>query len=187
MNRPALATALAALMIGVSACATPAAGPASPPTATASPASQTLAAVIADYEAFLKRHDPFGASEEGDEAAKSRLPDLSREGELARRPELVALSDRLAAIDAAALSPAEAQNHAFATWLITRAIEGIDLDVSRMAFNAEGGFSQRAAYIAGSARLTDRDDVEAWRGRPRLASIFDGKVELGDLARALVE
>jgi uncharacterized protein (DUF885 family) len=176
MNRPALATALAALMIGASACATPASGPATPPAATAQAptASQTLAAVITDYEAFLKRHDPFGASQEGDEAAKSRLPDLSRQGELARRPELVALSDRLAAIDVAALSPAEAQNHAFATWLITRAIEGIDLDVSRMAFNSEGGFGQSAAYIAGSARLTDRDDVEAWLTRlENMGPLFD--------------
>ncbi len=129
--------------------------------ATATP----LTTLIADYETYLRRNDPIRSGREGDAAAQARLPDQSREGELARRPVLVAFKARLDAVDAAALSLDDRINHALLGRLITREIEGIDLDTRRLAFNSEGGVGQSAAYFASVTRISSRQDAENWLTR----------------------
>ena len=128
-------------------------------------AATPLAALIADYETYLRRNDPIRSGREGDAAAQARLPDQSREGELARRPVLVAFKTRLDAVDAMALSLDDRINHALLGRLITREIEGIDLDTRRLAFNSEGGVGQSAAYFASVTRISSRQDAENWLTR----------------------
>jgi uncharacterized protein (DUF885 family) len=128
-------------------------------------ATTPLAALIADYETYLRRNDPIRSGREGDAAAQARLPDQSREGELARRPVLVAFKTRLDAVDATALSLDDRINHALLGRLIAREIEGIDLDTRRLAFNSEGGVGQSAAYFASVTRISSRQDAENWLAR----------------------
>ncbi|OYX49058.1 MAG: hypothetical protein B7Y90_08695 [Alphaproteobacteria bacterium 32-64-14] len=125
-----------------------------------------LAAILADYEAYSRQVDPISAGMEGDRAALSRLPDNSRAFEVAQEPALTAFARRLAAIDPAALSAADALNHAFLAYVIDRTLAGIPLDTDRLdAFNSEGGPGQTAAYLARVTRVVTVEDAEAWIAR----------------------
>jgi uncharacterized protein (DUF885 family) len=144
-----------------------------PVVATPAPATDArLAGLLADYEAYLRSVDPVTSGLDGDRAALSRLPDVSRTAELARLAPLRALLTRTEAITPDGLSAADARNRAFVLFLLRREIEGITLDTGRLAFNSEGGFGQTAAYFASSTRIAGRDDAEAWLARlaamPRL-------------------
>ncbi|HEY0102079.1 MAG TPA: DUF885 family protein [Brevundimonas sp.] len=125
-----------------------------------------LAAILADYEAYLRANDPISAGMEGDREALSRLPDVSRPFEVAQEPVLKGFADRLAAIDPAALSDDDRLNHAFLRWVLERSRARIPLDTGRIgAFNSEGGPGQSMAYIASVTRITTKEDAEAWVAR----------------------
>ncbi len=151
------------------ASAAPAMAQAAPPPAaeqTRDADDPALAAILADYEAYQKANNPIAASRDGDKAARARLPDASRAFELAQEPALRGFAERLAAIDPATLSDDDRLNHAFLGYLLRRSLQRIPLDTGRMsAFNSEGGPGQSFAYMAGSTRITSRDDAEAWIGR----------------------
>ena len=142
------------------------AAPQTPPAAARAAENPVLAAILADYEAYLRANDPITAGMEGDRAALSRLPDVSRAFELAQEPVLKGFADRLAAIDPAALSEDERLNHAFLAWVLQRSLDRIPLDVDRIgAFNSEGGPGQSLAYVASVTRIGARADAEAWIAR----------------------
>ena len=125
-----------------------------------------LAAVLADYEAYLRAVDPINAGMEGDRDALSRLPDGSRAFELAQEPVLKGFADRLAGINAAGLSEDDRLNHAFLTYVLQRSRDRIPLDTSRIdAFNSEGGPGQNLAYVAAVTRIVSAADAEAWIAR----------------------
>ena len=150
------------------AAATPApatASPQTPPAAARNADDPALAAVLADYEAYLRANDPISAGMEGDKAALSRLPDVSRANELAQEPVLKGFADRLAAIDPATLGDDDRLNHAFLGWVLERSRARIPLDTGRLAFNSEGGPGQSMAYIASVTRIATREDAEAWIAR----------------------
>lgn len=162
-----------ALIAGLGGLAVPALAAPVAAVVDATPAADVrLARILADYETFLRANDPITAGFDGDHAALSRLPDLSRAAELARRAPIQALLDRTAAIAPGSLNPADARNRAFVLFLLRRELEGIALDTNRLAFNSEGGFGQSAAYIASSTRIANRADADAWLSRlaglPRL-------------------
>ena len=136
------------------------------PAASRNADNPALASVLADYEAYLKSISPNAAARDGDRAARSRLPDASREFELAQEPALRGFVERLDAIDPGRLSADDRLNHAFLGYLLRRSLERIPLDAGRLnAFNSEGGPGQGFAYMAGSTRITSREDAEAWIGR----------------------
>ena len=125
-----------------------------------------LAAILGDYETYLRSIDPITAAMEGDDAAKARVPDVSRAFETAQAPVLRGFADRLAAIEAGALSDEDRLNHAFLGYVIRRALDRIPLDTARIdAFSSEGGPGQSAGYIASVTRISDRADAEAWIAR----------------------
>lgn len=125
-----------------------------------------LAALLADYEAYLRRVDPISAGREGERAALSRLPDGSRAFELAQEPVLRGFADRLAAINPAALNDDDRLNHAFLTYVLQRARARIPLDAARIdAFSSEGGPGQGLAYLASVTRIATAADAEAWIAR----------------------
>ena len=154
--------AVTALLIGAWPLAAAAQTAPSPAVAAPSPADAALDALIADYEAYLKSVDPFSASSEGDVEAMARVPDLSREFELAQRAPLQAFVRRLQAIDPASLSHAGQINHAFLLYILNRAVEGLDYDTGRLAFDSEGGPGTWALYIGGSTRLNSVVEAEAY-------------------------
>lgn len=149
-----------------SACMLPAPAQLAGPAAVRNAENPALADILADYEAYLRQVDPISAGMEGDKAALSRLPDNSRAFEVAQEPALAAFARRLAAIDPAELSPADALNHAFLAYVIDRTLAGIPLDTDRLdAFNSEGGPGQTAAYLARVTRVVTVEDAEAWIAR----------------------
>lgn len=167
MKTPSLAASAIALL---AACALPAlpalAQVPEPEAVTRGAPDPALAAVLAEYERYLRTQDPITAGMEGDQAALSRLPDVSRAAELAQEPVLAAFAGRLAAIDPATLSPDDRLNHAFLAWVIQRARDRIPLDTGRIdAFSSEGGPGQSLAYLAGATRITSVADAEAWIAR----------------------
>ena len=161
MNRFVVA-AVAGLLLSTSASAALAQ---TPPPATAMAENPALASVIADYDAWQRSLNPMQAAREGDQAAKSRLPDRSRAAEVARLEPLNRFKTRLAAIDAASLSSDDAVNHGFLTIIVNRAIESIELDGGRLSFNSEGGPGQSTGYLAAGTRITNRADADAWLAR----------------------
>ncbi len=149
-----------------SACMLPAPAQVVDAAAVRNAENPALAAILADYEAYSRQVDPISAGMEGDRAALSRLPDNSRAFEVAQEPALTAFARRLAAIDPAALSAADALNHAFLAYVIDRTLAGIPLDTDRLdAFNSEGGPGQTAAYLARVTRVVTVEDAEAWIAR----------------------
>ena len=125
-----------------------------------------LAAVLTDYEAYLRAVDPINAGMEGDRDALARLPDGSRAFELAQEPVLKGFADRLAGIDTTGLGEDDRLNHAFLIYVLQRARDRIPLDTSRIdAFNSEGGPGQNLAYVANVTRIATAADAEAWIAR----------------------
>lgn len=150
------------------AAATPAlaASPQQTTTASRNADHPALAAILADYETYVRANDPISAGREGDRAALSRLPDVSRAFEVAQEPVLKGFADRLAAIDPASLTDDDRLNHAFLGWVIERSRASIPLDTGRIgAFNSEGGPGQSMAYVASVTRITTKEDAEAWVAR----------------------
>ena len=160
MNHFAVAGFAALLMTTVSA---PAPAGAQQPAAHAE--NPALASILGDFEAWLRSADPVTAGREGDQAAKSRLRDPTREAELARRVPLIAFRTRLAAIDPYGLSAEDGLNHAFLTRIVARAIETIGMDGGRLAIDNEGGPGMEAASLANSTRIANPADAEAWLSR----------------------
>jgi uncharacterized protein (DUF885 family) len=156
------AAGFAALLLSTTASAALAQ---TPPTVAAPAPSPALAALLTDYEAFLKAQDPISAGFDGDQAAKSKLPDITREGELATEAPLRAFVARAQAIPPAGLSSEDALNRDFLIWVLNRAIEAIGFDSGRLAFTSEGGVGQNLAYVASSTRITSRADADAWLAR----------------------
>ena len=164
MKRVITACAVAVL----TAAATPVFAGASPVQAEAvrNAENPALAAVLADYETYLRAVDPINAGMEGDRAVLSRLPDSSRAFEVAQEPVLRGFADRLAAIDPAGLSEDDRLNHNFLTYVLQRSIARIPLDTGRIdAFNSEGGPGQNLAYVASVTRIATVADAEAWIAR----------------------
>ena len=153
----------------VLAMAAPVAGLAqTPPTAVAAaptPADAALAQIVADYEAYLKSIDPMSASGEGDVEAMARVPDVSRDFELAQRAPMEGFVRRLQAIDAMDLSHANQIDHAFLLYVLARGIEGLDYDTGRLAFDSEGGPGTWAIYMGSSTRLNSVAEAEAYLKR----------------------
>ena len=168
-----IAAGLAALLL--TSAALPALAQTAPPTTAATPAPDpALAALLTDYETFLKAQDPISAGFDGDQSAKSKLPDATREAEVATEAPLRAFKTRAEAIPAAGLSPADALNRDFLIWVLDRAIEAIKFDSRRLAFDSEGGVGQNMAYVASSTRITNRADADGWIARLEgLGKLYD--------------
>lgn len=151
------------------------------PPAAAAPAparDARLAALIADYDAYLRANDPVAAGNDGDRAALSRLPDTSRAFEMAQRAPLQAFLTRAEAISADALSQSDRIDRDFIISLVCRRLEGIDLDTSRLAFNSEGGPGTWAVYLGSGARIRSQADAEAWIARlTALGGVYDNALE----------
>ena len=174
MHRLAFAGLAAALL-----CSTAPAALAQGPTHAARPAANAeLAALLTDYEAFLKAMDPISAAQEGDLEAKARLPEVSRAAELARQAPLEAFLARAQAIPTEGLSADDRLNRDFLIRVLDRSIEAIRYDSDRLAFDSEGGPGQTASYIASVTRVTTAAEAEAWLSRlAAFPAYYDDKLE----------
>lgn len=137
-----------------------------------SASSSTWAAIVADFEAYERREDPYTAGGEGDRGALARLPEITPAADARRLAALEQFRARLAALDAKTLADADAFNHAFLTWLVDDRIGALRFDPARLAFINEGGESANLSYYARTTRIAATADAEAWLSRlaatPRL-------------------
>ncbi len=175
-----VAIGIAALLLTTTASAAfaqAAAGPTPAPAVTPAP-NPALATLLTDYEAFLKANDPISAGFEGDQAAKSKLPDVTRAAEVAQQAPLEAFLARAQSIPTDGLSSDDRLNRDFLIWVLKRAIESIRFDSGRLAFTSEGGIGQNIAYVASSTRITNRADADAWIARLEgLPKLYDDSLE----------
>lgn len=128
-----------------------------------------LERLISAYEVHLRRHDPITAGMEGDIAALSRLPDISRRNDLIRRRQLQGLVRQAQAINPDALDHESKLNLAYVQYLAQREVEAISLDTSRLSFDSEGGAHQLLAYLATQTQITTEAEGQAWLNRLRAA------------------
>ena len=130
-----------------------------------SPAEAALASVISDFERILKRADPITAGLDGDRDALRRLPDPSRDTELANGRELSAIGAKLAQISIRDLSSASALNHQVLSRAIAEAVEQVGFDFDRIAFQNDSGFHTLGDYLGRTTTIASRDDADAWLAR----------------------
>ena len=128
-------------------------------------ASQALAQLLADYEVFLRQSDPVVAGLNGDASALSRLPDISRRAEQARKGELQALIRQAELIAPTSLNHEGKLDLAYVLYLTRREVERINLDTARLGFDSEGGAHQLLAYLASTTRITTAAEAEQWLAR----------------------
>jgi uncharacterized protein (DUF885 family) len=132
---------------------------------TRTAAESSLQQIIADYERFLRQDDPVTAGQEGDREALRRLPDVRPEADQARRKELSAFGERLAAINPRELSADAALNHALLTRIVKEGVDEAAFDFGRIAFQNDIGFHTLADYLARTMTIASRDDADAWLAR----------------------
>jgi uncharacterized protein (DUF885 family) len=132
---------------------------------TRTAAESSLQQIIADYERFLRQSDPVTAGQEGDREALRRLPDVRPEADQARRKELSALGERLAALDSRELPADAALNHTLLARIVKEGIEETAFDFGRIPFQNDIGFHTLADYLARTTTLASRDDADAWLAR----------------------
>ncbi|MGH8174916.1 MAG: DUF885 domain-containing protein [Steroidobacter sp.] len=132
----------------------------------AGPAAESeLAGAIADYERLIKIADPITAGQDGDREALRRLPDPRRETEQAMAREFAAIGERLSRIRAGELPAESALNHMFLSRLVAEAVEEVEFDFGRIAFENDSGFHTLGDYVARTTAIASRDDAEAWLAR----------------------
>ena len=124
-----------------------------------------LASVVSAYEQFSRRVDPLTSSSEGDRAALRRLPDASREAELAQRAELVTLRGQVERVPTRGLNDEDTLNRAYLLRVINQQIENIDLDFGRAPIGNGDGFFTAGDYLAYNTPIQSADDAEAWIAR----------------------
>lgn len=127
--------------------------------------NRALATVIAAYEEMARRYDPLTSASEGDRAALRRLPDASREAELAQRAELVALRARLERVPTRGLNSEDALNRAYLLRVIDQSVRAIDLDFGRAPISNGDGYFSYGDYLAYTTPIQSADDAEAWLSR----------------------
>jgi uncharacterized protein (DUF885 family) len=133
--------------------------------AGAQTADESLQRAIADFERFQRQYDPVSAGQEGDREALGRLPDPSPEADQAQRKELVALSERLAKIDAQQLAGESAVNHRLLTRIVKESVEELGFDFERIAFENDSGFHTLGDYLGRTTTIASREDADAWLAR----------------------
>ena len=133
---------------------------------------RAVSRVVADYEAYLLKDDPYSAGQLGDQAALGRLPDVTPAADRARAVALGAFRAKLAAIPAAGLSDEARLNRDFLTWTLDRQLSSLAFDEARMPFNSDGGFHQTLNYVATTTPIRTTTQARAWIARLRALPKF---------------
>lgn len=154
MTRKLFAIAVALLLVAQGTAA------AQPETAAA-----RSAALIAEYETYARTVDPVTAGFEGDQAALSRLPDVSPAAVARRVQTLQDLKRRLAALNAADLAAPARVNHDFLVRVVDDELESLSFDQERLAFENDSGFFSLMGYLADGTPIRSAADAEAWIAR----------------------
>jgi uncharacterized protein (DUF885 family) len=131
-----------------------------------------LNAVLADYDAFERQVDPFGAGQDGDQAALSRLPDDSPAALARQQTALEGFKRRLDALHAKRLGEEPGLNRTFLLRQIDDELQGLNLDAARLNFDAYAGFHLTPTEMAQGTQIRTRADAEAYLTRLSLLPLY---------------
>ena len=123
---------------------------------------QALAALVRDYEAFVRADDPITAAMDGDAASQARMPDVTPAADAVRRVSLRAFQERLRGIEPAGLSEESRLNHDFLDFVLKDGLEGLAFDEARMPFSNDSGFHTMMPYVASITPIDTEADAEAY-------------------------
>ncbi len=122
-------------------------------------------ALLEDFDAHEREHDPITAGREGDLAALGRWPD-GRPDAVAERLEAVrAFRARLDAIAADTLDPGRQVSHGVLDYLLDSRLMHGRFESQRIPFTNDSGFFSTPIRIAASTRPRNVAEAEAWISR----------------------
>jgi uncharacterized protein (DUF885 family) len=130
--------------------------------AAAPPADKPMQALIADFEAYNRADDPFGAGADGDLAALSKLPDPTPAADAKRKASLVKFQQRLQAINVATLSSEAKLNHDLLARELRERLAELSFDDARSPSLNDAGFETALQENASSLSFRNQADAEAW-------------------------
>jgi uncharacterized protein (DUF885 family) len=128
-------------------------------------AEEEIAAVVRDYDAFLRTQDVVRAAERGDMQAARRWPDNSPSAVARRKADLQKFAARLDAIDEKSAAAEDDLNRDVLTDRVRRALDGLAFDPERIPFISGDGFYTTADYAALKTVIRNEADAEAWLAR----------------------
>lgn len=136
------------------------------PYAAARPAgSPALAKIIADYEMVQKRFHPWGAAQDGDREALSRLQDDSPASLKAEQKALTVIDARLRALPPPDPRSEDAVNSGYLAFRLKSELASLKLDTARINFDAYSGFHLEPQQLGRHTHIRDRADAEAYLKR----------------------
>jgi uncharacterized protein (DUF885 family) len=150
----------------------------------ATAATDDVAAIVRDYDAFSREQDPVRAAQRGDLDAARRWPDNSPAAVAARRESLLAFQRRLQAIPAQGLEAEAALDRELLLDRVGLALDGFPFDEERMPFISGDGFYTTADYAALNTRIVDAAAAEAWIARLQALPDYYGR-ETANLRRGI--
>lgn len=141
-------------------------------TLAAAPADKPMQQLIADFEAYNRADDPFSAGADGDQAALSKLPDVTPAADAQRKAALTKFLQRAQAIDSATLSPEAKLNHDMLARELNERLTELSFDTARAPSLNDGGFETALQDSSSSLSFRNQTDVEAWIHRLEAAPAF---------------
>lgn len=124
--------------------------------------SADFAALVAEFDAYEKAHDPITAGRDGNLEALGQWPDASPEAIEARLDMERAFRDRLRAIDRGALESDEQVSHRVLDYLLDSRLMLGRFQSQRIAFTHDSGFFSTPIRLATSTRPRSIAEAEAW-------------------------
>jgi uncharacterized protein (DUF885 family) len=127
--------------------------------------TDTLNALIKDFEAANLAHDPISAGEQGDKDALRQLPDVSLETDLEKQRETTEFLSRHAQLLSQPMSETERLNYDLLGFALKQTQRLAPFDEARIPFTNDSGFFNALTYIARQTRFETIEDYEAYAAR----------------------
>lgn len=128
--------------------------------------------LIADFEAYNRADDPFSAGADGDDAALSKLPEVTPASDAKRKAALSKFQQRTQAIEIATLSPEAKLNHDLLAREVGERLTELTFDTARAPSLNDGGFETALQDSSSSLSFRNQADAEAWIHRLEAAPAF---------------
>ena len=144
------------------------------------PVKAQLSTLIADYEHFEAQDDPLTASDEGDQTALSRLPDVSPTADQRRVDALSGFRRRLENLRAAKLDAIDTLNRDLLLRAVTDDLSSLDFDERREPFTAYWSFSSFGPSLGRRTVIRSLAEADAYMARLRaLPAYYDQEMANG--------
>jgi len=127
--------------------------------------TDTLDALIQDYEDFLIARDPIRAGDKGDVQALRQLPDVTKDKLDLDAAQITQFLTRHAALPANNLPKQERLTHALLGFTLTQKHRLHPFDEARIPFTNDTGFHNSLSYISRQTRFAKVADYEAYAAR----------------------